>query len=132
MRLLFIATIMLATWCGSSQFAGAQNASPDLKLASVVSQQLSLGSTAIVQVDGLNAIAAGTPKLTDFVLYLDHYPVADGADLQLSNIAANRLAFSLQRTATQRHGRRCSAARQASTRSSRSTSASKAKMAFCR
>jgi len=84
--------------CGSSQFAGAQNASPDLKLAAVVSPQLSLGSTAIVQVDGLNAAAANTPKLTDFILYLDHYAVADGADLQLSNIAADRLAFSLQRT----------------------------------
>jgi len=98
MRLLCCMLAVLAILGSSSRWAAAQNANPGLTLDKVISPKLALGATAILQVNGLNAAATSAPKLTDFVLYLDHYPVADGADPQLTNFTENQVAFSLQRT----------------------------------
>jgi hypothetical protein len=88
-------TAFLILWCSACQIAQAQ----DLKLNAVVTPTLSLGTSAVVQIDGLNAaIGSGAVKFSDFVLYLDGVAAANGAVNGLGNISDNKLAFSLKRT----------------------------------
>lgn len=88
-------TILAILLWGSLQIAKAQ----ELKLHSIVTSNVSLGTNAIVQIDGLSAaLATGKPKLSEFILYLNGYAVAMGADRALSDVANNELAFPLQRT----------------------------------
>jgi hypothetical protein len=89
-----VAIFAIMAWV-SPRVAEAQ----DLKLNSIVTTELALGTNAIVQIDGLSAaLGAGKAKLSDFILYLDGYAVANGADGALSDVAHNKLAFPLQRT----------------------------------
>ena len=65
------------------------------------SKLLSLGAPATIEVDGLKSnLDNGKHKLSDFVLYLDGYKVATVADGALSDIAHNKIAFDLERSAT--------------------------------
>lgn len=96
MRMMCCMLAVLAVLGSSSRLTAAQNANPGLTLDKV-SPDLSLGSTAIVDVGGLSALGADGPKLADFILYIDQYAVTTGADPQLSNVAGNRLAFPLKR-----------------------------------
>lgn len=102
MRQIGTVLTLLVMWlCLPLKIAAAQDLK-DLKLQSVITPQLALGTDAVVQIDGgLPAVlAAGKAKLSDFILYLDGHPVATGADGPSSDIPHSKLAFLLQRTDT--------------------------------
>jgi hypothetical protein len=75
----------------------------DLKLDFIWPDRIGLSRIAIVKIIGLDtAVATGTPRLTDFVLYLDGHAVATGADRGLTNTANNEIGFVLTRTSANR------------------------------
>lgn len=104
-RIWMILTLLAIATGGFTLQAAAEEAkpgagiSPNLKLDTVMTPEMSLGSNAILKVDGLvPQDGTSAPNLADFVLYFDGYAVAKGADPMLSSAASSMLVFVLQRT----------------------------------